>query len=113
MLCAMRMLVALSSPRPRSCRHGGPNRCACGRATAADDLRVAHIAASGCLIGYGPDPVELRVRTADFVGRLLAGANPAEMPFGRRRISRWASTRGSPLRLASSFSSRTLRAVAG
>jgi len=39
------------------------------------------MAASGCLIGYGPDIIELRLRTADFVARLFSGGNPAEMPF--------------------------------
>jgi putative tryptophan/tyrosine transport system substrate-binding protein len=39
------------------------------------------MAAAGCLIGYGPDITELRVRTADFVARLFAGADPAELPF--------------------------------
>jgi putative ABC transport system substrate-binding protein len=40
-----------------------------------------YMAGSGCLIGYGPNLRELRVRTADFVVRLFAGGNPAEMPF--------------------------------
>jgi putative ABC transport system substrate-binding protein len=35
------------------------------------------------MIGYGPDIGELRLRTADFIARLFAGANPAEMPFER------------------------------
>jgi putative ABC transport system substrate-binding protein len=35
----------------------------------------------GCLIGYGPDIAELRLRTADFVVRIFAGGHPAEMPF--------------------------------
>ena len=39
------------------------------------------MASSGCLVGYGPDLAELRFRTADFVARLFAGGNPAEMPF--------------------------------
>ena len=39
------------------------------------------MASSGCLVGYGPDLAELRSRTADFVARLFAGGNPAEMPF--------------------------------
>ena len=41
------------------------------------------MAADGCMIGYGPDIGELRLRTADFIVRLFAGANPAEMPFER------------------------------
>jgi len=39
------------------------------------------MAANGCLIGFGPDIAELRLRTADFVVRLFSGGNPAEMPF--------------------------------
>ena len=39
------------------------------------------MASDGCLIGYGPDIGELRLRTADFVARIFSGGNPAEMPF--------------------------------
>jgi ABC-type uncharacterized transport system substrate-binding protein len=39
------------------------------------------MASDGCLIGYGPDIAELRLRTADFVARIFSGGNPAEMPF--------------------------------
>jgi putative ABC transport system substrate-binding protein len=39
------------------------------------------MAGAGCLIGYGPDLGELRVRTADFVVRLFAGGKASEMPF--------------------------------
>jgi putative ABC transport system substrate-binding protein len=39
------------------------------------------MASAGCLIGYGPDIAELRLRTADFVVRLFAGGDPTEMPF--------------------------------
>jgi putative tryptophan/tyrosine transport system substrate-binding protein len=39
------------------------------------------MAADGCLIGYGPDIAELRLRTADFIVRLFSGGDPAEMPF--------------------------------
>jgi putative ABC transport system substrate-binding protein len=39
------------------------------------------MASAGCLIGYGPDIAELRLRTADFVARLFSGGHPAEMPF--------------------------------
>jgi putative ABC transport system substrate-binding protein len=58
-------------------------------ATLATDRHLATIcewrsmAADGCMIGYGPDIGELRLRTADFIARLFAGANPAEMPFER------------------------------
>jgi putative ABC transport system substrate-binding protein len=39
------------------------------------------MASDGCLIGYGPDIAELRLRTADFVARIFSGGHPAEMPF--------------------------------
>jgi putative ABC transport system substrate-binding protein len=39
------------------------------------------MADAGCLIGYGPDLDELRVRTADFVVRLFAAGKASEMPF--------------------------------
>src|SRR6202012_3285517 len=39
------------------------------------------MATDGCVFGYGPDIGELRLRTADFIVRLFAGGNPAEMPF--------------------------------
>jgi len=39
------------------------------------------MASAGCLIGYGPDIGELRLRTADFIVRLFSGGNAAEMPF--------------------------------
>jgi putative ABC transport system substrate-binding protein len=39
------------------------------------------MASDGCLIGYGPDIAELRLRTADFVVRIFSGGHPAEMPF--------------------------------
>ena len=39
------------------------------------------MATDGCLIGYGPDIAELRLRTADFIVRIFSGGKPAEMPF--------------------------------
>jgi putative ABC transport system substrate-binding protein len=39
------------------------------------------MAVAGCLIGYGPDLDQLRLRTADFVVRLFSGGKPSEMPF--------------------------------
>lgn len=65
------------------------HRDAAQLATLATDRRLATIcewrsmAADGCMIGYGPDIRELRLRTADFIARLFVGANPAEMPFER------------------------------
>ena len=38
------------------------------------------MAQAGCLLGFGPDIVELRRRTGDFIARILKGANPAELP---------------------------------
>ena len=35
----------------------------------------------GCLIGYGPDLVELRRQAADDVARIFRGASPAELPI--------------------------------
>jgi putative ABC transport system substrate-binding protein len=39
------------------------------------------MASDGCLIGYGADIAELRLRTADFVVRIFSGGHPADMPF--------------------------------
>jgi putative ABC transport system substrate-binding protein len=38
------------------------------------------MARDGLLWSYAPDPVALWRRAADFVDRILKGANPAEMP---------------------------------
>jgi putative tryptophan/tyrosine transport system substrate-binding protein len=35
----------------------------------------------GCLIGYGPDLVELRRQAADDLARIFRGASPAELPI--------------------------------
>ena len=39
------------------------------------------MAQEGCLLGYGPDLVELRRRTADYVVRIFRGAAPGELPM--------------------------------
>jgi putative tryptophan/tyrosine transport system substrate-binding protein len=63
------------------------HRDAAQLASLAQERRLATIcewrtmASEGCLIGYGPDLAELRLRTADFVVRIFSGGNPAEMPF--------------------------------
>ena len=41
----------------------------------------SHMAAQGCLFGYGPDQAELRRRTADYVVRIFRGTPPAEIPI--------------------------------
>jgi putative ABC transport system substrate-binding protein len=48
----------------------------------------SHMAAQGCLFGYGPNQVELRRRTADYVIRILRGAPPGDIPIeGPTRFS--------------------------
>jgi len=39
------------------------------------------MARAGCLLGYGPNLVELRHRTADYVVRILNGAAPGDLPI--------------------------------
>ena len=39
------------------------------------------MASAGCLLGYGPNLVELRHRTADYVVRILNGAAPGDLPI--------------------------------
>jgi putative ABC transport system substrate-binding protein len=38
-------------------------------------------AKKGCLLGYGPDRRELRIRTAEFVARILRGSAAGELPI--------------------------------
>jgi putative tryptophan/tyrosine transport system substrate-binding protein len=63
------------------------HRDAAQLASLAQELRLPTIcewramASDGCLIGYGPDIAELRLRTADFIVRIFSGGKPAEMPF--------------------------------
>src|SRR5262249_2348455 len=40
----------------------------------------AAMARAGLLASYAPDPVDQWRRAADYVDRILRGANPAEMP---------------------------------
>jgi putative ABC transport system substrate-binding protein len=39
------------------------------------------MAAQGCLLGYGPDYIELQRRVADYVARILRGAAPGDLPI--------------------------------
>ena len=39
------------------------------------------MAASGCLIGYGPRRVDLYKRVAELVARVFRGAAPSEIPI--------------------------------
>ena len=38
-------------------------------------------AKNGCLVGYGPNPADLRGHTADFVARILRGTPASERPI--------------------------------
>jgi putative ABC transport system substrate-binding protein len=50
----------------------------------------ADMAEAGCLLGYGPDRVELRRRIADFVARIFRGAAPADLPIEQPTAFRFA-----------------------
>jgi putative ABC transport system substrate-binding protein len=39
------------------------------------------MAREGCLLGYGPDFMELRRRTADYVARIFRGTPPGDLPM--------------------------------
>jgi putative ABC transport system substrate-binding protein len=39
------------------------------------------MAEQGCLLGYGPDIVELNSRNADYVARIFRGAAPGDLPI--------------------------------
>jgi putative ABC transport system substrate-binding protein len=41
----------------------------------------SHMAAQGCLFGYGPNQAELRRRTAEYLVRIFRGVAPAEIPI--------------------------------
>jgi putative ABC transport system substrate-binding protein len=41
----------------------------------------AEMARSGCLLGYGPDYIELQNRVANYVARIFRGAAPGELPI--------------------------------
>jgi ABC-type uncharacterized transport system substrate-binding protein len=42
---------------------------------------ASNAAEQGCLLQYGPDPVELSRFAADYVARILAGTSPSELPI--------------------------------
>ena len=41
----------------------------------------AEMAEAGCLLGYGPNQKEMRVRLAYYVAQILKGAKPGELPI--------------------------------
>jgi putative ABC transport system substrate-binding protein len=41
----------------------------------------SHMAAQGCLFGYGPSHTELRRRTADYLVRIFRGSAPGDLPI--------------------------------
>jgi ABC-type uncharacterized transport system substrate-binding protein len=41
----------------------------------------SHMAAQGCLIGYGPSQTELRRRIADYLVRIFRGSAPGDLPI--------------------------------
>ena len=41
----------------------------------------AEMAHDGCLLSYGPRLLEIQRRLAIFIGRILAGTSPAEIPI--------------------------------
>jgi putative ABC transport system substrate-binding protein len=41
----------------------------------------SHMAAQGCLFGYGPNQTELRRRTAEYLVRIFRGTPPADIPI--------------------------------
>lgn len=41
----------------------------------------AEMAEAGCLLGYGPNQKDMRVRLAYYVAQILKGAKPAELPI--------------------------------
>ena len=49
-----------------------------GLPTVCGGLKTAE---QGCLLQYGPDPIELSRFAADYVARILAGASPSELPI--------------------------------
>jgi putative ABC transport system substrate-binding protein len=50
----------------------------------------ASMARAGCMIGYGPSQRAIRLRTADFVVRILRGARPSEIPIEQPTVFEFA-----------------------
>ena len=59
------------------------------------------MASAGCLLGYGPNLVELRHRMADYVVRILNGAAPGDLPIEGPTRFEFAVTLGPPRRSVS------------
>jgi putative ABC transport system substrate-binding protein len=53
------------------------------RLLAITDVAATVFTGGGCVLAYSPNVVEMLVRLADFIDRILRGANPAELPFER------------------------------
>ena len=50
----------------------------------------ASMAHAGCLIGHGPNLVELRLRVADHVARILRGTPPGDLPIEQPTVFEFA-----------------------
>jgi ABC-type uncharacterized transport system substrate-binding protein len=79
--CATRDSTAPSSRRRRCFRDIAQLAALAAERKLPTICEWREMVSAGCLIGYGPDLDELRVRTADFVVRLFAGGKASEMPF--------------------------------
>ena len=48
------------------------------------------MARDGCLIGYGPNYAAISRRAADYVARILRGAQPGELPIEQPTLFEYA-----------------------
>ena len=72
---------------------------------------VRQFAAVGALLSYGPSISWMYRQAGDYIGQILKGANPAEMPVLQRRNLSWSSTSRPRRRLASQCHRRCLPAL--